>query len=372
MVAATVSDLHAVVFAGGAGQRLWPLSRRNSPKQFTPLIGSRSSIQLAVERLSRIVEPRHIYVGTNRLYAGLLREQLPAIPERNFILEPERRDVAAAVALSFFALAHDGIGGPVIFQWSDHYVRLGDALIELLNAGRALVERDRHRIVVIAEQPRFANDNLGWIEVGPERGRIDGRPYYSFGAWHYKPGRELCQQMFAQGGHVWNTGHFVTSVEFMTASFHSLAPDLAKGIEEIVSYRGTPREQARLEELYPRLPLPSPPPSFDDVFLTKIPREQALLFKADLGWVDPGNLYALKEALQGSPDATVAQGNVIHRDTHDGFIYNGTDRPVVMMGTSGVIVVQMPDVTLVLDKASVRNLGTLLEDLKTKGLDTLL
>lgn len=363
-----VNDLHAVVFAGGVGQRLWPLSRRNTPKQFAPLIGTQSSIQLAVERLRRRVSPERIYVGTNRLYAGILSEQLPGIPARNFILEPARRDVAAAVALAFFSMQKDGIRGPAIFQWSDHYVKASDALLELFDAATRLMEEDGDRIVVIAERPRFANDNLGWIELGDRRGSVGEHPYHTFGKWVYRPAPDLCQQMFASGGYVWNTGHFVTSVEFMTSSFRRLAPELAAAVEEIVSYRGTPAETAKLEELFPKLPALH----FDQAFLERVPRHQALLFQGDLGWVDPGNLYSLKEALEESPGSTVTRGNVVALDTKDSFIYNGGERPVVVMGTSGMIVVEMPDVTLVIDKSSVRNLGALLTELEARGLGSLL
>jgi len=154
----------------------------------------------------------------------------------------------------------------------------------------------------------------------------------------------------------------------MTASFRSRAPELAAMVERIVSYRGTPQEQAKLDELYPQLP----PNSFDDVILTQIPRDQACLLKADLGWVDPGNLNALKEALEGSPDETVTRGHVIELDTKDAFIYNGIDKPVVAMGVSNVIVVELQDVTLIIDKGSVRHLKTLLAELEKRGLRQLL
>jgi mannose-1-phosphate guanylyltransferase len=362
--------VHAIVFAGGAGQRLWPLSRRNSPKQFTPLFDSKSSIQLAVERLTRVVEPAHIFVGTNRDYASILREQLPTIPERNYILEPSRRDVAAAVALAFFTLEHDGVTGPVIFQWSDHYVSNAQALLDLFAAGEGLIASNTAGMAIIAQEPGSPNDNLGWIKLERQSGDAAGVPFYSFGEWVYRPERARCAQMFESRQWVWNTGHFVTSVEFMTASFRARAPDLSEMIERIVSYRGTAQQNAKLDELYPQLA----PRSFDDVILTQIPRDQAVVLKADLGWQDPGNLNSLKEALQTSADATVTRGpgDVVELETRDAFIYNGTDKPVAVMGVSSLIVVELPDVTLVIDKRSVRDLGTLLKELERRGLHWLL
>src|SRR5262245_17719164 len=111
-----MSDLGALLLAGGAGQRLWPLSRRNTPKQFTPLIWSKSSFRMAVERLTTIVPADRIYVATNAKYGTILATEVPEIPARNYFLEPTRRDVAAAVALAFFALEKDGVRGPFVFQ----------------------------------------------------------------------------------------------------------------------------------------------------------------------------------------------------------------------------------------------------------------
>jgi mannose-1-phosphate guanylyltransferase len=361
--------LYAVVLAGGAGQRLWPLSRRNSPKQFTPLIASKSSIQLAVERISRLVDPTQIFVGTNRDYAILLRDQLPGIPQRNYILEPTRRDVAAAVGLAFFSLEKDGVTGPVIFQWSDHYVRESATLVGLFTAGRELIESRAAGLVIIAQEPGFANDNLGWIKLQEPKKLSSGQgDYYPFSEWVYRPTKQRCEEMFQSRGWVWNTGHFVTSVEFMTGSFRLRAPALAAALEKIVSYRGTAEAEAKLAELYPKLESNS----FDDVILRNIPRDEAFVLKADLGWTDPGNLNALKEALQESPDANVIRGGGVCLDTRDVFVHNTTDRPVVVMGASDLRIIEMPDVTLVINKNSVRDLGTLLAELKRLGFDSLL
>lgn len=360
-------SFHAVVFAGGVGQRLWPLSRKNSPKQFSPLIGEKSSIQQAVERLRQVTAPEKIFVGTNQRYKNILLEQLPEIPEHNFILEPARRDVGAAVALAFFTLQREGVTGPVIFQWSDHYVTQAQTLIDFFQRAGELLSQDDRRIIVIGQKPRFANDNLGWIKVEQEKGRIGNEPYYTFGEWRYRPPPAACRQMFAdseaEGTWVWNTGHFVSTVEFVTESFLTLSAqsrELALGVNEIVSYRGTPIQQQKLDELYPKLPMLS----FDDVFLKAVPREQALLFSGQLGWVDPGNLYALKEALQAAQQDTVARGKVVHLRASDSFIVNTTERPVVALGVSGLILVEMPDVTLLVDKNSVRQLGDVLRELE--------
>src|SRR5262245_29088163 len=175
-----MAPLGALLLAGGTGQRLWPLSRKNSPKQFAPLIGQKSSFQLAVERLAATVPSERMYVATNRAYEATLRAQAPALPAQNFILEPCRRDVAAAVALAFFSMEKDGVGGPFMFQWSDNYVKNTDVLERAIACGRALVDKDPRRMVFLGEKPRYASENLGWIELGDKLGAHEGMPYYGF------------------------------------------------------------------------------------------------------------------------------------------------------------------------------------------------
>jgi mannose-1-phosphate guanylyltransferase len=364
-----MSTLGALLLAGGTGQRLWPLSRKNSPKQFAPLIGSKSSFQLAVERLAARVPPGRTYVGTNRAYEQILRAQAPELPAANFLLEPCRRDVAAAVALAFFSLEKDGVGGPFLFQWSDNYVKNTDALDQALECAHALVQADPQRMVFLGEKPRYASENLGWIELGDRLGQHGNVPYYGFRSWQYRPPKARCEDMLASGNFVWNSGYFVTSVEFMTAAFRRLAPELAQRIEEIVSYRGTPLERAKLDELYPSVPSLH----FDVAILEQLPREQAVLLQVELGWSDPGNLYSLKEALEDSPAATVTRGAVVSLKNQDSFLYNlAGERVLAAMGLEGVIVVDTPDVLLVVHKDSVRNLGELLSELGVQGHDSLL
>lgn len=365
-----MSELRALVLAGGVGQRLWPLSRKNSPKQFTALVGDKSSFQLAVERIKTIIPPEHIFVGTNQKYKDVLSVQALGVPKRNFILEPTRRDVAAAVALAVFSLEKDGASGPLLLQWSDNYVKNESALLHAISVGRQLVEEDPDRMVFIGEKPRFANENLGWIELGDQLGEALGTPYYSYRSWHYRPPKEACVQMFETGNFAWNAGFFVTSIEFLADAFRTLAPSLSASVEKIVAHRGLATEDTVLNEIYPSLPSVN----FDEAILERLPLGSAVMLKTDLGWSDPGTLYSLKEALHENKEHTVLQGgNVVHYKTTDSFICNqNSGKLIATMGLDGCIVVDTPEVLLVINKDSVRHVGELLKELSDRGYDHLL
>lgn len=361
--------MYALIFAGGVGQRLWPISRKNTPKQFSPMLGNKSSLELAVARLRSIVPSERIYISTNQRYQEIVCRQLPDLPEANFILEPTRRDLAAAVAFSFFRLQQDGCSGPILFQWGDNYIRNEDGLRNLIQVGLRLIERDPQRIVFLGETPRFASENLGYIEHGPELGRVEGVPYYQYISWAYRPDLETCKKMVEAGNYLWNTGYFVTTIEFIFEQYRRLAPEITSVIDEILRYRGTPQEAARLQELYPTIPAMH----FDESFLMRLEREKAVMLKGDLGWSDPGTLYSLKEALQTSSEANVTTGEVVAVETSDSLIVNEEGQKTVsVMGLQGVIVVNTPDTLLVISKDSVRNIRKLLEELEKQGKGDLL
>lgn len=356
--------MYALLFAGGVGQRLWPISRKNSPKQFSPLMGEKSSLQLAVERLRRVISPENIFISTNLRYASLLTEQVPEIPKENFILEPVRRDLAAAVAFSFSRLHKQGITGPIYFQWADNFVRYDDRLLEAIDAGRELIVEDPNRIIFLGEVPRFASENLGYIEHGNEIGSVWNIPYYEFKSWAYRPSLDRSIQMVKAGNFLWNAGFFVTTVEFIVAQYKFLAPEITKVIDEILSYEGTPKADQKLNELYPTIPSMH----FDESFLMRLQPTQAVLIKVNLGWSDPGSLYGLKEALQTSDESNVTQGDVVAVHVKDSLVINEEEHKTIsVMGLNGIMIVNTPDALLIIDKDSVRNIKTLIDELEQKG-----
>ena len=112
-----------VVFAGGVGTRLWPLSRKNSPKQFEKILGDKSTLQLAVDRLRPDFAFEDIYIATGKKYEKIVRQQLPKIPAQNFIFEPAIRDVGPAVGMAMSVIGKEHPNSPVAILWSDHLVK---------------------------------------------------------------------------------------------------------------------------------------------------------------------------------------------------------------------------------------------------------
>ena len=342
--------MRIVIFAGGAGRRLWPISRESSPKQFEPIVGDESTLQLAVERVAPAYGIDNVYIATNARYTSIVRRQLPDVPGANILAEPARRDLGAAVGLAMAHLARLGADEPVAILWSDNYIENVPAFVALLQAAEKLIADKTADILFIGETPRFANENLGWIGLGEFAGQVEAMPYYGFQSLTYRPPLERCREMFAQGTHVWNTGFFVTTPAYVRRLYARHSPEMWRQLSEIEATIGTDRYEPALQAIYPTIPAIH----FDDAILTHVDPERALVLHSEMGWSDPGTLYALKEALDTDTAANVTKGLVIDTASRDSLIYNyEAGKLVVAVGLEGMIVVNTDDAILVVHKDSI-------------------
>ena len=334
-----------VIFAGGSGRRLWPISRQKTPKQFEPIVGDRSTLQMAVDRVRSSYGIENVFVSTNERYLDIIANQLPDIPTENLIGEPERRDLAAAVGLATAHLAQVAHPSePIAILWGDNTMQDVATFRRVLAAAEKLVEDAKAKILFIGETPRFANDNLGWLGMGESLGEIEDQPYYRFRSLQYRPDPESCRRMFASGKYCWNTGYFVTTTSYVQGAYRQFQPGMYQGLSEIQAAIGHPDYRQRLHQIYPELASMS----FDDAILTHIPAEDALVLHAPMGWSDPGTLYALKEALASGPNENVIKGLVESLGTTDSLLYNyESGKLMVAVGLEGMIVVNTDDAILV-------------------------
>lgn len=349
--------LRVVIFAGGVGTRMWPLSRKSTPKQFEKIIGNDSTLQLAVSRLVPEVAYEDIYISTGQQYVELVRRQLPQIPEHNVIGEPEMRDVAPAVGYLMSILAQEDPDGPVAILWSDHLVKEVDKFKAAILAGAKYLASHPNVFVFLGQKPRFANQNLGWIEYGEEIEQVDGVPVRRFVSWHYRPDLEVAKRYFADGKHSWNPGYFVVCPRFVLSQYQVHAPSMYQKLLKLGESYGQPTHQALLQEIYPTLDKIS----FDDAVVTKTNPEQAVVLSVDLGWSDVGTWDALKEALQQDPAANLTLGNTELHQTKNSLVYSYTDQLVATVGMDDVVVVTTPDVVLVTKQDKIPEIKKMLE-----------
>ncbi len=351
--------MKVIIFAGGVGTRLWPLSRKNTPKQFEKIIGDKSTLQLAVDRLQPDFKPQDIYVSTGKKYEAIVREHLPQLPPENFIFEPEMRDVGPAVGTAMGIVGKDNPDSPVAIIWSDHFVKKERRFREVLNFAKDIVSKNKDSLIFIGQRSRFANQNLGWLEFGEEVKDIRGTKVFKFKKLIYRPSLEDAEKFLHSKDYAWNPGYFVTTPSFLLSQYQKFAPDTWKGIMEIQKAVGEKNYEEVLERVYPKFEKIS----FDNAILEKIDTSHVFVIAADLGWSDVGAWEALKEALQVSTSENVTRGKVLMEDSLDNLAFNYTDQLVVGIDLNKMIVINTDDVLLVCTKDSVPKIKKLVESL---------
>jgi len=360
--------MKVVIFAGGVGTRLWPLSRKNSPKQFEKIVGEHSMIQIAVNKLMPDFSWEDIYISTGRDYASLLKDQLPNLPEENIIIEPATRDVGPAVGLVTAKFVKQFPNEPFAILWgSDHLVKEEELFRKTLLAAEKVVIEDQDKIVFVGQKPRFASQNLGYIEFGDKISEVNGTSVFEFSGFKYRPDLETAEKFLEDGKHSWNLGYFVTTPKFLWKCFEESEPNLFAQLSEINKAVGTDKFDEVLNEIYPTIDKIS----FDNAILEKLDKKFGNVISVDMGWSDIGAWEALKEALSDSADENVTKGNVMVEDSRDSLVFNYTKQLVVGIDLDEMLVITTDDVVLVCPKTSVPKIKKLVESLAGTPLEHL-
>jgi mannose-1-phosphate guanylyltransferase len=351
--------MKAVIFAGGVGTRLWPLSRQKSPKQFGKIIGNKSTLQLAAERLLPDFSWNDIYVSTGKVYTATAAGQLPELPKNHIIGEPVMRDVGPAVGLITAILNRQSPLEPMAILWSDHLVKKETLFRKIITTAGEIISKNPDKVVFVSQKARFASENLGWIHFGKKHEEKNGISFYDLIDFQYRPDRETAAKYFKSGQHAWNLGYFVTTPRFLLSQYERYTPNIAQGLTRIADAWGTSGFDEILAAVYPTLEKIS----FDNAILEKLDPANGLVVSEDIEWSDIGAWEALKEALEESKDKNVTQGKVMLTDTFDSLVYNYGKQLVVTIDVSELLIINTEDVLLVCRKTSVPKIKKFVEGL---------
>jgi len=306
----------AVILAGGSGERFWPLSTPEKPKQFLNVFGGESLLRQSVSRLKGLVRPEDVFVITSKVLVGATRRELPEIPKDNIVGEPMRRDTGAAVALGV-GIAGDGVLG---FFPSDQ-LALDPKAFRKAVASAVSRASQKDAIVTIGIKPTFPATGYGYVD--PKSGRFVEKP------------DEKTAAAYLKKGFLWNAGMFIGRSETFRAAFAEHARELLP-LLNLNSRIGLAKRYASI----PRI-------SFDFAVMEKLSRVEVV--KGDFGWDDVGSYAAFDKYFPHDSRGNVREGpsTVVEAD---GNICVARSARISLLGVSNLVVVTTPDYVLVADK----------------------
>ena len=352
--------MFAIVMAGGAGTRLWPLSRRGTPKQLLALTGDTSLLQQTVARLGALLKPHDIYVITSQAHVRATQDQLPQLPPDNVLGEPLARSTAVAAGLATVLARRESDEVALVLP-ADHFVADEGAFADALREAARAAERGY--LVTLGVVPTHAATGYGYIKAG--------EPLHPSGTtakverFAEKPDASTATAMLEEGGYLWNAGIFVWRVYAFRQAVERFQPALAEALDRIGGLHRTPGWMSQVRDL-----LESVPAITIDVGIAEPAAAEGRIAVVPLsaGWSDIGSWSALLEALSAAEGKDlVASGRHLDRDSHRVLVHGG-DRLVVTVGLEDVIIVDTPDALLVCSRDRAEEIKPVLDEIaRTAG-----
>jgi mannose-1-phosphate guanylyltransferase/mannose-6-phosphate isomerase len=357
--------LTPVILSGGAGTRLWPLSRELYPKQLLALTGERTMLQQTALRLSGLAATAPVVV-CNEAHRFLVAEQLRQlrIEPRAVVLEPFGRNTAPAIALAAHAAlkmssAEQGEDPELLVLPADHVIKDVAAFQKAVRIALPAVQQGK--LVTFGIVPSAPETGYGYIQRGESGSTDGGSGVYRIARFVEKPSLDRAQQFLQSGDYLWNSGMFMFRASRYLQELERFAPQIARicrsAVENAKSDLDFTRVDAKTFEQCPS-------DSIDYAVMEKT--SDAIVVPLDAGWSDVGSWSALHEACEADAHGNVSRGDVIAEDSQGCYLYSES-RLVAVVGLSDHVVVETKDAVLVAPKNRVQDVKKLVSRLKEAG-----
>lgn len=351
---------HAVILAGGRGERFWPLSRRGRPKQLLPITSEKTMLEATIDRIAPDFTSDRIWVVTGEEIATAVRNCVPGVPAKNILAEPSSNNTCMAIGWSAVELAAIDPNATLVILSADHAIEPAATLRRVLKEGARLANSEPH-LVTIGITPTRAETGYGYIELGPHFASSDGISSYQVEAFREKPDRNTAQDYYFDRRHLWNAGIFVWTAKTLLNALREFQPAMHAALMEYSKSIGKPHQPEALRELYAATPC---------ISIDKGVLEHAgnvVVIKADVAWDDVGSWLALARLKKGGPEHNVIVGQAYPLHSFDVTIYNETDDLICALGVSDLVIVRTGNITFVAHKSRIDEIRELTDKLKAEG-----
>ncbi|MBW7943803.1 NTP transferase domain-containing protein [Patescibacteria group bacterium] len=353
-----------VILAGGGGTRLWPKSRNATPKQFLRLTGKEAMVQVAANRLTKIMPWNQIIVVTNKNYTQEIHNLLPQVPAENVIAEPEKRDTALAMLTgALYAMSKDP-EAVVVNGASDHVITDEKEFVKVMEAAVEEAESGQN-LVAVGITPTRPETGFGYIKIGDHlRKTKSGLAVFKVDSFTEKPNATTARAFLSTGKYFWNANMYVWSARALQHAFQKYMPEMYELTKELPKLT-TPQFHEALPEIYKK----ATSISIDYAISEKA--DNLLLIPGDFGWNDVGDWKVVYELAQKDLVGNVtisdndsvktlcinSENNLIHTD----------GRLIGLIGVNDMIIIDTPEILLIVPKERSQEVKKLVERLKEEG-----
>jgi mannose-1-phosphate guanylyltransferase len=350
---------YAVIMAGGGGTRLWPVSRKNFPKQMLRINADLSLFQLAINRLKGFFPPEKIFIVTVAEQVKALKKECPEISENNYLIEPAPRGTASVVGLAASHIKSLDKDGVMAVLTADHVIENVPLFQRLLSS--AYEAANKKFLVTLGIEPVYPSTGYGYIESGIKLDQFEGLDALKVNRFVEKPNRENAQRFLDRGGYFWNSGMFIWHVHRILDEFKEQMPLLFNTLELLSSVS----HQSNYQEILNKEWLDITPQTIDYGIMEHAKNVVVLPAKG-LGWSDVGTWDSLVDFLQKDE-----QGNInisdqsILLDTNNTILYqSGSGRICAIIGMQDAVVVDTKDALLICKRGETQKVRQMVEILK--------
>jgi len=355
-----MSEVYAVIMAGGVGARFWPRSREKSPKQLLEIGGQGTMIQNSVKRLSGFISQDRMLVVTNRLQKTLVSKQLPGIPPENILVEPVGRNTAPCIGLAALHVRKRDPSAVMVVLPADHLIVDSAEFLRVLNLA-VEVARESGGLLTIGIRATHPETGYGYIQYTEQE---KGNPYASRGIFRVKtfaekPNLQTAERFLASGDFLWNSGMFVWRVESILREMERSLPDLHRELGKIGETIDSPSYGNTLETVYGMIR----GISIDYGVMEKA--EQVYVIPGQFGWNDIGSWDEVYRISGKDDNGNTITGKVVQTGTTNSLVYT-ENRLIATVGVDGLIIIDTGDAILVCKRGKSQDVKEISDFLRRK------
>ena len=324
--------LCALIMAGGKGTRFWPLSTEEKPKQFLNLIGNKTMIQMTVDRIQREIPIERIFICTGERYVELVKKQLPSLPERNIIVEPEGRNTAPCINLSAQVIKRYYKNSTMVVLPSDHLIKNEEKFIEIVKEGSKFLNDKKEAIITLGMTPDRPETGYGYIKQGNVMKLINEHYIVNVDKFVEKPKLEIAKEYLQSGNYLWNGGIFMWQIDEILKKIKEFMPKTYEALKNISKV-----PESKLREEINNNYKNTEAISIDYGILEK--SKDIYVIPSDIGWDDVGSWEAVERYKDKDSKGNIHMGNIKTLNGSQNLAIS-TSSKVIIDGLSDIYVIE--------------------------------